>query len=103
MFGGGGRALCQPLPGLFDPFLSEVLVGRLLIDTGKQPVKMIAGQAGLPGKAIQVDPFMKIFIYIDLSRYDLFIYVRCDSHKSNRICINPKLMTVIQTITGILL
>jgi hypothetical protein len=65
----------KTLSGLFDPFAGEVLMGGQLIDPGEQPVKMIPGQTGLPGQAIEVDRFREIAIDIQLSRNDLFIYV----------------------------
>jgi hypothetical protein len=60
---------------LFDPFAGKILVRSYPVNAGKEPVKMITGEAGLPGQAIQIDRRVEIAVDIELGRYDLFIYV----------------------------
>jgi len=62
---GYGKVLIrQPLTGLLHSFTCEVLVRSALIDTGKQPVKMVPRQTGFPGYAIQVDGLVKVLVHI---------------------------------------
>jgi hypothetical protein len=68
--------------GLFDPFAGEVLVRGKSVYTGKQPVKMKAGETGFPGDAVQVDGFMETLVDIQFARDDLFVYFGGNRHDS---------------------
>jgi hypothetical protein len=71
----GKRIARKAFPGLLDPFSREVLMGGYSVDAGKEPVKMKTRQAGLPGKAIQIDGPGEIAVDIQFGRNNLFIYV----------------------------
>jgi hypothetical protein len=88
---------------LFDAFLCQVLVGSDFIDTGKKPVKMITGEAGFPGKPVQVERLPEVVIDINLSRDDFLIYIRGDGHNAGLKFLLTNLILVFQTLTRKLL
>jgi hypothetical protein len=55
-------------------------VWRQAIDAGEQPVKMVTGETGFAGQAVQVDGLLKIFIDINFSPDNFLIYVGGDRH-----------------------
>src|SRR5450631_4534109 len=59
----GELSFCQPLTGLPDPLLGQVLVRGPAVDAGEQAVKMKTGNACFPGDLLQVDGLMKILVH----------------------------------------
>lgn len=70
----------QPETGLFHPLAGKVLVGCCAINAGEEPVEMKAGEAGLPGNAVQIDGLVKMAVHIDLGGDYFSVYVRVEGH-----------------------
>jgi hypothetical protein len=94
----------QHSPRPADPFKSQVLQRRPLVDTPEKPVKMIARDTGFTREHIQIDRRVEMLVDKDLGTNDFFIYVRGDRYgvKTKKLKRGlPKLNYVFQTLANV--